>query len=194
MLGIKDIVNGLEIAKAKGFEDTRHGDTISHGTLEDLIEEYNLVNLVNYSNEYGEGYIGFDNDFDTCYQISISKSSYQGIITLSYTLRDLTLNGLNYFIKYIINFTDEVKQLLNQQFNSFLKQEGIDANAQDLVALAIYEPQFKVYLLNFETNDAKWWLTFRECDGDYKCLSKITKKPKGVPVKLKNKKLNINII
>lgn len=194
MLNIKDIVNGLEVVKAKGFEDTRFGDLVSHGTLEDLIEEYGLVNLVSYSNEYGEGYIGFDNDFDTCYQISISKSSYQGVITLSYTLKDLTLNGLSCFIKYIINFGNEAKQLLNKQYNSFLREAGLNANVQELATLAVYEPQFGVYILNFETTDYKWWLTFRECGEDFKCLSKITKKQKDIPVQPKAKKLNINII
>jgi len=192
MLNLNDVVSGLEIAKAKGFEDTRFNSVIEHGNLEDLVVEYGLTDLIAITSEYGDGYIAFDNN--NCFQISISKSSYQGVITLSYTLKGLTLNGLAYFSKQIVNLNSESKSLLNKQFNAYLKEAGLNANAQDLAELAIYEPQFDVYLLNFDSNDVKWWLTFRSLDSDFKILSKITKKPNGIKVKSKVKKLNINII
>lgn len=194
MLDLNDVVNGLEVASAKRFEDTRFNSMIEHGNLEDLVVEYGLTDLVAITNEWGDGYIGFDNDFDNCFHISISKSNYKGVISLYYILKGLTINGLAYFSKQIVNLNAESKSLLNKQFNSFLREAGLDANVQELATLAVYEPQFDVYLLNFDSNDAKWWLTFRSLDSDFKVLSKITKKPKGVPVKLKNKKLNINII
>lgn len=191
MLNLNDIVNGLDVVKVRSFEDTRFvGDMEWFNDLPELINEFNIVELLEVDNEL---YIG-SNGSNEPFVIRANKNSYMGEAQISWSIQELSLQGFAYYVKYANPCKDGVESFINCINNQFLKENGIDVDVLDLAELAIYESQFNVYILNFETNDAKYWITFRSADCGFKYLSKITRKPKAVPVKIKSKKLNINII
>ena len=192
MLELKDIISGLEKVKSSINEDSRfEDDRVFFNDLSEMVEEFQLENLIGISANF-EGYIALNKDWEP-FLISIRKKEYRGEIELNYSVQQLSLNGLAYFVKFIVNLNNEVKSLINRSCNGFLKNEGITARAVDLAELAVLNVEYNVYILSFESNNFKYWLTFRSI-GDFRYLSKITKKANDIPVKIKKeKKLNINV-
>lgn len=190
MIDFKDIINGLEQINAKRFEDNRFvGDISIFSSKEDIKEEYGSLTGYAYTNNYGEGYLMFNISGDA-FNITIKKDKYQDQIQESWFVQELTLQGVSYFVKYIIDFNDDVKSSLDTYYISYLKSNNINVSLEqykDLCSLAVFEPRFGVSIFTFEANGKKIWLTFRDFDGDFKYLSKVTIKSTGTPVKLKAK-------
>jgi len=190
MLKLKDVVNGLKVVESKRKENTIFaGDRVP-------VEMSELSDFTSLpcSNNFGEYFISIDKENNPV-QITINKSTYMGQEQISYMLAPLTLSGFTLMIKDIIGeLSQERKEVINSVYNTFLKESGIEADCQELGDLAVYQPHLnRSYILNFEIETHKYWLTFESFESMW-LLKKITKKTKDVPVFKKQSKTIFNII
>jgi len=190
MTNLKDIVNGLETVKARRMEDTRFkGDIVYTDDINEWLSDF--IDAI---------CIGLTDDKLLClssndgFLVNIHKSIYQGQEELSFSIQELTLKGVSYFAKEIINFKEPQKEALNNYYNNVLALDyGIDADSQELGGLAELNVQFNRHILHTSLERGEYWLTFELIDSFY-FLTKVTHKARQVPVGLKSKGISIPIL
>ena len=178
MLNIKDIANGLAIAKTKSHNtDLFSGDKTP-------IEISDLKGMTNYvidetdKNSYTRVARLLSIDEDMVYLTVVTQTVYQSDRQIIATIQPLTPQGMCYY--YGQAKVDEPNISLFDAFSENYLRDNYKLNVtmEDLRLIAQLNTEYDVFMIEFETSDSKYWITLSS-EG---LLKKVTVRPTGQTV------------
>lgn len=161
---MQDIINGQEQAKISKYNtDLFAGDREPIESFDkSAFSEFHLVGA-DHKHDIGEHdklietviAIGHESDF---YLITATTSSFNGELQVSFTQQEITLKGLNYFVKDTEIDFEEV-------YNNYLVSKGYELTVEDIKTLGELNTEFNVTTLRFkDDSDNMHYLTVNARD------------------------------
>lgn len=161
---MQDIINGQEQAKISKYNtDLFAGDREPIESFDkSAFSEFHLVGA-DHKHDIGEHdklietviAIGHESDF---YLITATTSSFNGELQVSFTQQEITLKGLNYFVKDTEIDFEEV-------YNNYLVSKGYELTVEDIKTLGELNTEFNVTTLKFKDDrDNMHYLTVNARD------------------------------
>ena len=159
---LKQAVQGLEVAKASRYNTYMFNN--DREQLEDLIKsDFTVLELVDTNTTEAQTYevrgsslketiIAIDLE-GKIQLINATSTSYNGENQVNMTIQELTLWGLKSLNNKIEGSNFE------ELYNVYLQMSGYEISVEDIKELGVFNSEYNVTTLSFETDTHKHWLT-----------------------------------
>lgn len=163
MLNLQDIAQSLKVKREGGSfnKDIFKSDFSYLDDANEIREIVDMNAIKVYEQTENNGSmtikaIAPDSEYKIVYNVVIKEQPFGNEINTSVSIQELTLQGMNYLTKERL-FPED----LQEEYNIFLRESGIDAETQDLFTLAELNTEYDVFMVQFDTDEYKYWITFK---------------------------------